>query len=506
MNEKEATNNSICVVIPVWNDAAVLERTLPVLLREWPAGAIWVVDGGSGDAPGDVAKCHGVRFLQVEAPSRARQMNAGAAACGGDVILFLHADTHLPKNSRLRIAEEISRGAIGGAFARRFDTRALFLRTTCRAADWRGKWFGVYLGDQGIFATREAFAKLGGFPDQPFFEDFEFTRRLSRLGRTVLLHPPVLSSGRRFRAKGPVRQTFADVALTIRYLLRGAAIFREPKESLSSIGVGISPQRNVSRASRRGRRVGALANGNVEVADPHPGILVFLKAPVPGRVKTRLARDLGEEAACGIYRQMVERQLAALPSGWPVEIHFSPASAYPDFAAWLGSGYHYHPQPEGDLGRRLRSAAAAAFGRGHGNIILIGGDCPALHAEDLEETKRLLSIRADMVIGPATDGGYYLLGLRARADSLLLFEQIPWSTPDVTRLTMERANALGLEIARLEEKEDVDDLPAYRRAIAKKQLKAPEAIFLTKRTEGDPVRPRSNRNEFGLDEKDFERG
>lgn len=174
--------------------------------------------------------------------------------------------------------------------------------------------------------------------------------------------------------------------------------------------------------------------------------------------------------ACGIYRQMVERQLTRLPTGWPVEIHFSPDSARSDFAAWLGSSCDYHSQPEGDLGGRLRSAAAAAFERGHLNIILIGGDCPALNADDLEETKRLLGNSADVVIGPATDGGYYLLGLRSLADSLLLFDEIPWSTPDVTRLTVERADALGFLIAQLEEKEDVDDLATYRRAVAKEHL------------------------------------
>lgn len=203
---------------------------------------------------------------------------------------------------------------------------------------------------------------------------------------------------------------------------------------------------------------------------PTPAILLFLKAPVPGRVKTRLARDLGKEAACEIYCQMVERQLAALPAGWPVEIHFSPASARAEFAAWLGPSHNYYPQPAGDLGGRLRRATAAAFERGHGNVILVGGDCPALHVEDLEETERLLSHGADVVLGPAFDGGYYLLGLRRLADALLVFEDIPWSTPDVARATTEKVEALGLRLARLEEKEDVDDLPAYRRAVAAEYL------------------------------------
>lgn len=210
----------------------------------------------------------------------------------------------------------------------------------------------------------------------------------------------------------------------------------------------------------------------MKASEEYPAILLFLKAPVPGRVKTRLARELGEEAACNIYCQMVQRQLSALPADWPVEIHFSPASARSDFAAWLGPSRDYHAQIEGDLGRRLRRATAQAFERGRRKVILIGGDCPALDAEDLVETARRLGDGADVVMGPAIDGGYYLLGLRARAESLLVFEEIPWSTPDVARLTIERIDALGLSLARLKEKEDVDDPGSYRRAVAAGYLNA----------------------------------
>lgn len=229
-----AARTSVGVVIPVWNDAAALGKMLPLLLREWSAGAIWVVDGGSDDGSIDVAKGHGVRLLCLDAPSRARQMNAGAAACGEDVILFLHADTHLPDGARGLVRQAVSSGAVGGAFSRRFDERSLFLRATCLTADWRGQISGVFVGDQAIFATRESFQKVGGFPEQPLFEDFEFTRRLSRVGGTVLLKPAVISSGRRFREKGPVWQTLSDLALTIHYLIRGRGILRKEDLKASS--------------------------------------------------------------------------------------------------------------------------------------------------------------------------------------------------------------------------------------------------------------------------------
>lgn len=225
---------SISLVIPVWNDATALAQNLPLLLREWPADALWVVDGGSQDESVAVARHHGANCLKMAQPSRAAQMNAGAAASPGEVILFLHADTLLPEGAGGRIAAAISGGAIGGAFARRFDKRSLFLQMTCRCADWRGRWLGTFLGDQAIFTTRDGFEKTGGFPLQPLFEDFEFSRRLSRIGRTTLLGPPVVSSGRRFEERGPVRQTLSDIWLTLQYLRRGAAIFGPALQDVSA--------------------------------------------------------------------------------------------------------------------------------------------------------------------------------------------------------------------------------------------------------------------------------
>jgi uncharacterized protein len=198
-------------------------------------------------------------------------------------------------------------------------------------------------------------------------------------------------------------------------------------------------------------------------------ILVFLKAPVPGRVKTRLARAVGDDAACDIYRRLVERQVADLPKNRPVEVHFTPTSARAEFTAWLGPRFRYVPQADGDLGSRLLHGASGAFGRGCRHILLIGGDCPSLNEGTLEEAGKRLDDGADVVIGPATDGGYYLLGLSGLFETL--FEAIPWSGPEVARVTGQRAAAAGLRVSWLEEKEDLDDIDAYRRALVAGHLR-----------------------------------
>lgn len=217
---------AIDLVIPVWNDAAALAQTLSNLGPDWPQDRIWIVDGGSRDDPEKVTREFGAHFLKTEVPSRAYQMNTGATMGFSAVILFLHADTRLPPQAASRISAAVKGGAVGGAFSRRFDHPSLFLRLTCHAADWRGRWGGGFFGDQAIFATRRAFLEVGGFPQQPLFEDLEFSHQLARIGPTVLLRPPVISSGRRFLKKGPFRQTMADFALTLRYAHQGPAIFQ----------------------------------------------------------------------------------------------------------------------------------------------------------------------------------------------------------------------------------------------------------------------------------------
>jgi uncharacterized protein len=192
-----------------------------------------------------------------------------------------------------------------------------------------------------------------------------------------------------------------------------------------------------------------------------PVVIVMLKAPRPGFVKTRLAAEVGAEAAAAIYRRLVEHQAAAIPREWGTEVHFAPAEAAVEMQQWLGGGGAFHPQRGDDLGERLIHATESAFDRGARAVIVIGGDCPALTGSCLREAWRQLAA-ADVVLGPAADGGYYLIALRrAQPD---LFRGIPWSSGAVLARTLERARAAGLSVAMLPTKEDVDDLPSWRRA------------------------------------------
>lgn len=193
-----------------------------------------------------------------------------------------------------------------------------------------------------------------------------------------------------------------------------------------------------------------------------PIILIFLKAPRLGAVKTRLAAEIGDAAALAAYRELVARQCAQFPAHWPVEIHFTPADAEAEMRHWLGAGerVHYFAQPSGGLGERLAAATAGAFARGAEGVFLIGGDAVDLDEARLHEAAAHLA-HHDAVLGPARDGGYVLLGIKRMDTSL--FTAVPWSTAAVAETTRARLRALGWTWQELAESEDVDDRASWAR-------------------------------------------
>ncbi len=188
-------------------------------------------------------------------------------------------------------------------------------------------------------------------------------------------------------------------------------------------------------------------------------VIVFLKAPRPGFVKTRIAVRLDDEAATAIYQALVGMTLSRLTEVEHVELRYAPDEAGAEMAAWQRTGWIIRPQGEGDLGDRINRAVATAFDEGAGKVLILGSDCPEFAAEDLDVASSALD-EHDVVLGPAKDGGYWLLGLaRPRPE---LFRGIPWSTDQVFRTTENRALEAGLRIARLRQLRDVDTLEDWR--------------------------------------------
>lgn len=189
-------------------------------------------------------------------------------------------------------------------------------------------------------------------------------------------------------------------------------------------------------------------------------VIVLLKAPRPGLAKTRIAAALDDHAAAAIYRVLVDRTLAAVKEIPEVELRYTPDGAEPEIQPYLRAGWRARPQGEGDLGVRLERAVHDAFTEGARRLVVVGTDCPEMTAADLRDAFDAL-VELDLVLGPATDGGYWLLGLRRPVPGL--FRDIPWSTGTVLSDTEARARAAGLSVGLLRRLSDVDTLEDWRR-------------------------------------------
>ena len=187
-------------------------------------------------------------------------------------------------------------------------------------------------------------------------------------------------------------------------------------------------------------------------------LAVFLKAPRPGTVKTRLASEIGSRQALRLYRVMVARTLECVRrAGFDATLWFTPQDAASEMRFWLGEGWDLRPQSSGDLGARL-SAAEHAVPTG-GAWVAIGVDCPRLTSELLQEAFDMIQ-HGSIVLGPATDGGYYLIGGTTPLPEL--FTEMPWGTDRVlgeTRARLQRAAAPWCELPELR---DVDTAAAAR--------------------------------------------
>jgi hypothetical protein len=189
-------------------------------------------------------------------------------------------------------------------------------------------------------------------------------------------------------------------------------------------------------------------------------LLVFVKHPRPGGVKTRLVPRLGAEPAAELYRSLAELVIqATTPAGEYERVFFyTPLEAHAELAAWL-PGQTWQPQRGAGLGERMAAACDDAFQLGARRVAIIGSDAPWVSRALVVEALCALD-SADVALVPATDGGYCLLALdRPRPE---LFTGMPWSTPSVLALTLERAGALGLAVRLLEAQADIDTLEDLR--------------------------------------------
>lgn len=419
---------SISIIIPVLNEASTLCSNLPLLYRLLAAGhELIIVDGGSSDGSEQVARQFSDKVL-ISAPGRAQQMNAGAAAATGDILLFLHIDTLLPESAAQLIINGLrTSGRRWGRFDVKLSgTHPAFVLIAVMM-NLRSRLSGVATGDQAMFVERALFVETGGFPDIALMEDVALSKRLRSVGRPLCLSSRVSSSSRRWEQHGILRTIWLMWRLRLEYFL-GA----DP---------AVLHQRYYSAGT--------------EYRYPDARLLVFAKAPVRGRVKTRLQPVLDETAALHLHKKLIaytwqrlSRQ-AILPAQlWASE------PGHERFFLDLCTAQQLHVQAGDDLGERMRLAAGLALTDAT-MVLIVGADCPSVDPDYLAEALQKLSSGAQVVLGPAEDGGYVLVGLREPvvAD---MFEGIDWGSDQVLQQTRDRLRKAGVDWQELSPRWDVD--------------------------------------------------
>jgi rSAM/selenodomain-associated transferase 2 len=213
----------ISIVVPTLNEARQLPGLLAAIRRLPGSFEVIVADGGSEDRTLEIAREMGAVCVSA-APTRAVGMNAGSALATGDALLFLHADTRLPRDAHALVASALSRpGVVGGCFRLTFDSPHPLLALYAFFTRFPFRLF--HYGDAAYFVRADVFRRLGGYQPQPILEDLDLWLRMRACGRVVVVPAPVRTSARRYERRGALRQQVLNTVIVVQFLLG-----RDPRE------------------------------------------------------------------------------------------------------------------------------------------------------------------------------------------------------------------------------------------------------------------------------------
>lgn len=422
----------VSVVIPVWRDEAALSGTLQHVQAS--AHVEVIVACALGEEPRyERLRAMHQRTKWCSTPrGRAIQMNGGAAVASGRWLLFLHADSKLPPDwlTAIRSVDHCA-AIVAGAFKFRLDSPDWRARIVEGGVRIRVALLGLPYGDQALFIRRGIFETLGGYRDMPLMEDIDLVRRLKKVGRVVQCASFVATSARRWEREGWLRRSGQNFALATRFLF------------------GAQPARLAQKYF--GRKAVA--------------VVMMGRAPWTAG-KTRLGVKADDGAHADLRHALFLDTLDVVTSVHGVEhlIACEPLDACERVHTLVGGSVDVIAQRGDDLGQRLANVFEDTFRLGFESVIVIGSDLPDLPPRLIREAVSALRNHPHgLVLGPATDGGYYLIGMNRPHPHL--FQDIAWSSVRVLEQTLEAANAIKLNVVVLDKWTDVDDVVNLRRVV-----------------------------------------
>jgi len=210
--------SDISIIIPALNEAKTLPTICESLIDMGHEGQIIIVDGGSTDRTPQLAASYG-QLLYANA-NRALQMNAGAKNAQGKILWFLHADC-IPHPNSVNAIQKVmaNRNIVGGAFSYRMDAKGIIYRLSEFLSNEKNRLFRWFYGENGIFVRKTVFEALGGYREIPIMEDIDFCLQLKKMGKVVILPQPILSSARRWKSDGPIKNIIRNWLLQIGWRL-----------------------------------------------------------------------------------------------------------------------------------------------------------------------------------------------------------------------------------------------------------------------------------------------
>jgi len=419
----EAEENKYSVIIPMFNEEHYIGKNIKSLRKIMPGAEIIAVDGGSSDETINICAKENVKVIKSKR-GRGVQLSEGAKAASGNLLCFLHADTYLPDNA-LELLNDFFRddGNQICRFKLGFDFEYWLLNNYSKISEY--DFVFTRFGDMCITVRKYFYFKAGGFPDWNFMEDVEFLRKASLESKVKVLQGSVISSARAYVKYGFIKKQIINGLMLTKYFL-GFRKYIVQNEYYTQ-----------------------------RVKNSRAAIIIFARYTIEGKVKTRLAATLGSHYAKEFYKIITHStitEVKRIRKSYKY-VFYSDNKGKRQIKKWLGRRFFYAPQEGGTLGEKMSNAFLKLFSHGARKAIIVGTDIPDLTNKIIEEAiSRLDSY--DIVIGPAKDGGYYLLGMKKLHSNL--FEGIEFSTPSVLQQTINMIEKLNLRYFLLPELHDID--------------------------------------------------